>query len=57
MLNDKKSHKTTEVVCEVLDTGKPVVVRILLDTGASATIILRNANRSLNGPVFKVTQT
>ena len=57
MLNDKKSHKTIKVVGEVLDTGKPGVVCILLDTGASATIILRNANRSLKGPVFKATQT
>ena len=57
MLNDKKSHKTTEVVGEVLGTGKPSVVRILLDTGASATIILRNANRSLIRPVVKATQT
>ena len=57
MLNDKKSHKTTEVVGEVLGTGKPGVVRILLDTGASATVILRDAIRSLTRPVFKVTQT
>ena len=43
ILNDKiRSHKTTEVVSEVLDMGEPGVVCILLDTGASATIILRN---------------
>jgi hypothetical protein len=37
----KQNHKTTEVVGKVIGTGKPGIVCILLDTGASATIILR----------------
>ncbi|KAI2503691.1 hypothetical protein MHU86_10751 [Fragilaria crotonensis] len=42
----KQKHKTTEVVGEVMGTGKPGIVRILLDTGASATIILKDAIRA-----------
>ena len=52
-----QNHKTTEVVGEVIGTGKPGIVRILLDTGASATIILKDAIRGLTGPVFKTTPT
>jgi hypothetical protein len=44
-------------VGEVIGTGKPGIVRILLDTGASATIILKDAIRGLTGPVFKSTPT
>jgi hypothetical protein len=53
----KQNHKTTEIVGEVIGTGKPGIVRILLDTGASATIILKDAIRGLTGPVFKSTPT
>jgi transposase InsO family protein len=53
----KQKHKTTEVVGEVLGTVKPGIVRILLDTGASATIILKDAIRGLTGPVFKTSHT
>ena len=53
----KQNHKTTEVVGEVMGTGKPGIVRILLDTGASATIILKDAIRGLTGPVFKTSHT
>ncbi|KAI2499093.1 hypothetical protein MHU86_15423 [Fragilaria crotonensis] len=53
----KQKHKTTEVVGEVMGTGKPGIVRILLDTGASATIILKDAIRGLTGPVFKTSHT
>ncbi|KAI2500432.1 transposition [Fragilaria crotonensis] len=52
----KQKHKTTEVVGEVMGTGKPGIVRILLDTGASATII-KDAIRGLTGPVFKTSHT
>jgi hypothetical protein len=53
----KQNHKTTEIVGEVIGTGKPGIVRILLDTGASATIILKDAIRGLTGPVFQSTPT
>jgi hypothetical protein len=49
----KQNHKTTEVVGEVMGTVKPGIVRILLDTGASATIVLKDAIRGLTGPVLK----
>jgi hypothetical protein len=45
----KQNHKTTEVVGKVIGTGKPGIVCILLDTGASATIILKDAIRGLTG--------
>ena len=51
----KQNHKTTEVVGKVIGTGKAGIVCILLDTGASATIILKDATRGLTGPVFKTT--
>jgi hypothetical protein len=38
-------------------TGKPGIVRILLDTGVSATIIPKDAIRGLTGPIFKATPT
>jgi hypothetical protein len=53
----KENHKTTEVVGKVIGTGKPGIVRILLDTGASATIILKDAIRGLTGPALKTTPT
>ena len=34
-------------------TDENGILRILLDTGASATIILKDAIRDLNGPVLK----
>ena len=49
----KLSHKTTEVVGQVKGTDENGIIRILLDTGASSTIILRDAIRGLNGPVIK----
>ncbi len=42
---------------KVIQTGKPGIVCILLDTGASATIILKDAIQGLSGPVFKTTPT
>jgi hypothetical protein len=53
----KQNQKTTEVVGKVIGTGKPGIVRILLDTGASATIMLKDAVRGLNGPELKTTPT
>jgi hypothetical protein len=53
----KQNHKTTKVVDKVIGTGKPGIACILLDTGASATIIFRDAIRGLTGPVFKTTPT
>ncbi len=38
-----QNHKTTEGVGKVIGTCKPGIVCILLDTGASATIILKDA--------------
>ena len=49
----KLSHKTTEVVGKVHGTDENGILRILLDTGASATIVLMDAIRGLNGPVLK----
>ena len=49
----KLSHKTTEVVKKVHGTAKNGMLHILLDTGASATIILKDAIRDLTGPVLK----
>ncbi len=40
-----------------MGTGKPGIVRILLDTGASATIILKDAIRGLTGTILKTTPT
>ena len=38
----KNEHHTTEVAGEIKDkTGKTVPMRILLDSGTSATIVLR----------------
>ena len=42
---------------KVIVTGKPGIVYILLDIGASATIILMDAIQGLNGLVFKTTPT
>ena len=47
------SRKTTEVVGKVHGTDENGILRILLDTGASATIILMDAIWGLNGPVLK----
>ena len=48
------SHKTTEVVAKVHGTDENGILRILLlDTGASATIILKDAIWDLSGPVLK----
>ena len=49
----KVSHKTTEVVGKVHGTDSDGILRILLDTGASATIILKDTIRGLSGPVLK----
>ena len=49
----KLSHKTTKVVGKVHGTDENGILRILLDTGASVTIILKDAIRDLNGPVLK----
>jgi hypothetical protein len=50
----KLSHKTTEVVGKVHGTDTNSILRILLDTGASATIILKDSIRGfLNRPVLK----
>jgi Retroviral aspartyl protease len=46
-------HKTTEVVGKVHGTDTNGILRIFLDTGASATIILKNSIPGLNGPVLK----
>ena len=40
------SHKTTEVVGKVHGTDSDGILRILLDTGASATIILKDVIRA-----------
>ena len=42
---------------KVIGTCKPGILCILLDTGSSATIILKDAIRGLTGPVFKTTPT
>ena len=47
------SHKTTEVMRKVHGTDENGILRILLDTGASATIVLMDAIRDLTGPVLK----
>ena len=49
----KLSHKTTEVVGKVHGTAKNGILRILLDTGASVTITLKDAIQGLTGPVLK----
>ena len=49
----KLFHKTTEVVGKVHGTARNGILRILLDTGASATIILKDAIQGLTGPVLK----
>ena len=43
----KENCKTTEVVDKVIGTGKHGIVCILLDTGASATILLKDSIRGL----------
>jgi hypothetical protein len=55
VLNDKSFlyHKTTEVVGNVHGTDTNGILHILLDTGASATIILKDSIWALNGPVLK----
>ena len=45
--------KTTEVMGQVHGTDTNGILRILQDTGAPATIILRDAIGGLNGPVLK----
>ena len=48
------SHKTTDIVGKVHGTAENgILVRILLDTGASSTIILMDAIWGLNGPALK----
>ena len=42
---------------EAMETCKPGIICILLDTEASATIILKDAIRGLTGPVSKTTPT
>ena len=49
----KLSHKTTEVVGKVHSTAENGILRILLDTGASATIILMDAIQGYKAPVLK----
>jgi hypothetical protein len=49
----KLSHKTTEDMGKVHGTDENGILRILLDTEASATIILVDAIRGLNSPVLK----
>ena len=49
----KLSHKTTEVVGKVHGTDENGILRILLDTGASVTIILMDSIQGFNGPVPK----
>ena len=49
----KTSHKTTELVGKVHGTNSDGILRILLDTGASATIILKDAIKGLSGTVIK----
>ena len=44
-------------MCEVIGTEKLGIVCILLDTGASVTIILRDAIRGLTGQLHKETFT
>jgi hypothetical protein len=53
----KQNHRTTAVVGKVIGTGKPGIVHILLDTGASAAIILNDAIWGVTRPVFKTTPT
>jgi Aspartyl protease len=45
--------KTTEVVGKVHGTDTNGILRILLDTGASATVILKDSIQGLNGPVLE----
>ena len=52
-MTKKACHKTTEVVGQVHGNDSDGILRILLDTGASATIILKDAIRGVNGPVLK----
>jgi hypothetical protein len=49
----KICHKSTEVVGQVHGTDSDGILRILLDTGASAKIILKDAIWGVNGPVIK----
>jgi hypothetical protein len=49
----KLYHKTTEVVGKVYGTDTNGILRILLDTGASATKILKDSIQGLNGPILK----
>ncbi len=53
----KTCHKTTEVVGQVHGTDADGILRILLDTGASATIILKDAIRGVSGPGLKAQPT
>jgi hypothetical protein len=48
----KICHKTTEVVGQVHGTDSDGILRILLDTGASATIIFKDAIRGVSGQVL-----
>ncbi len=53
-----QNHKTTEVMGKVIGTGKPGIVCILLDAGASATIMIKEViSGLLIGRVFKGTPT
>jgi hypothetical protein len=45
-------HKTTEVMGHVNSTESDGILHILLDTGASATIILKDSIKGLNGTVL-----
>jgi hypothetical protein len=47
------SHKTTEAVGKVHGTEMNCMLRILFDTGASTTIVLKDAIWGLTGPVLK----
>ena len=49
----KICHKTTKVVGQVHGTDSDGILRILLETGASATIILKDAIQGVSGPVLK----
>jgi Retroviral aspartyl protease len=49
----KISHTTTEGVGKIHGTDTNGILRILLDTGASATIIIKDAIRGFTGPVLK----
>ena len=53
----KITHKTTEVVGNVQGCDKNGIIRILFDTGASSTIILKDAIRGLTGPLLQATPT